>query len=64
VLLNHSLRQAIWHLRLAHGGLVLGVGKAMCLILLVACLGSAVGHAILRRGMWPDEDDDVMILDA
>jgi hypothetical protein len=59
VLLHHSLRQALWHLRLAHGGIVLRVGRSMSLLLIVAWLGAAVGHAILRRGAWPDEDDDM-----
>jgi hypothetical protein len=58
VLLHHSLRQVRWHLRLAHGGLVLRGGKALCLLLVVASLGAAAGHAILRRGAWPDADDD------
>jgi hypothetical protein len=58
VLLRHSLRQAVWHLRVAHGGIALRLGQVMCLLLVGAGLGAAIGHAFLRRGAWADEGDE------
>ena len=59
MLLHHSLRHAVWHLRIAHGGIALRVGRSMSVLLIVACLAAALGHAIISRGVGPDEQDEM-----
>ncbi len=56
MVLQHSLRQVMWHLRLAHGGLLLRVSQGLCMILVVAGLGAAVGHAIVKRSRWANDE--------
>ena len=59
MLLHHALRHALWHLRLAHGDLTLRLRRWLSVVLIVAFLGAALGHALVRRRTTADEGESL-----
>ncbi len=59
MLLHHASRHALWHLRMAHRDLALRIGRWSSVVLIVVCLGAAVGHALVGRRTTAEEDQDL-----